>query len=465
MDLVFISTSAQWWDRLSPLKQREHISRHPKGKVAKKVVGGKLKLKPVRKHGDPMPIGETADTPDEERKLQRYAHVDLDTIKEANSEETEKGAASEQAASTKVDGKLPTTHHINRILSKASPEVKAGVRDFYDNLGKIKSSPPKPHEIPKLVQDHPNDDQAIVDAFHSDHPKALLATLKALKPVTSTYVKAAGVAGLFGLALVAGSAVPAIFAIAYLSQKLSDHIDAKEEAQEAERKRKSGDSEAGDALEEAEKKRKDAEFERLVASKKAKLSREDFKKWKDQIDEWRSTQSQSSFLSMSHSEEDDGVVTLAHDFDRWFKSIDIKQLADDYKVTSTSAAGLRLILSPTLKYFDEVHHKQYLLVQGNDLLGTVNWDNSMGDPHPDTYGWKATLRDGFPESSYHTGRDPNNKFAPYTLIHKGEIKLHNPTRMNLDTAYSWAKSIYKGMQDAKDESEEDIGDTDPESEL
>lgn len=469
MDLVIISTSADWWERLSPLKQRAHISRHPKGKVAKKVVSGKLKLKPVRKHGDPVPLGEEVDTPSEERKLQRYAQFDLDALKEANGEETQEGSAQKQNAApdpTKgVENKLPQRHAlISKIVSKASPDIKAGVRGFYDNLPNIKASPPSPAEISRIVQSNPDDDHAIVDSFNSDHPEELRKTLKAVKPVAKSYVKAAGVAGLLGLAAVAVSVIPAIFAVAYLAHKLNDHIEAKQE--ESKKKEEDG---GGEDLNKADTKRRNVEFKRLVATKREQLSKEEFKKWKKQMDEWRDLQglpAVSSALSISHSAQDDGIVTMVNDFDHWFKTIDLNQLMEDHKVASTSAAGLRIILSPTLKYFDEVHHKQYLLVQGNDLIGTVNWDMSMGDPHPDVYGWKATLRDGFPESSFHSGRDPNNKFAPYTVIHRGEVKLHNPTRMNLDTAYSWAKSIYKGMQDAKaaDEDEE-LGSVDSESEL
>lgn len=425
------------------------------------MVSGKLRLKPVRGHGDPIPVGEDVDSPAEEKRLQKYAHVDLESIKEANSEETEKSPTPKPDAETPstegAKNKLPPTHRtIKKIVERASPEVKAGVRDFYQNLGAIKASPPSPAEISKIVQANPDDDKAIVDSFHSTKPQALTSMLKVLKPLSKNYVKAAGIAGLVGLAVVSASVIPAIFAVAYLAQKLDDKIEAKHEAK---------DSDSSFEDEATEQKQK--AYRKLVESKRASLTKPEFKKWKDEMDNLREAQglpALSSHLSLSHSEEDDGIVTLVHDFDHWFKTIDADKLMQDSKVVSTSAAGLRLILSPTLKYFKDIHHKQYLLVVGNDLIGTVNWDDGMGDPHPDVYGWKATMRDGFPESSFHTGRDPDNKFAPYTVIHKGEVKLHNPTRMNLDTAFSWAKSIYKGMQDAKQE-EDELGDSDPESEL
>ncbi len=447
------------------------MARHPKGKVAKRVINGGLKFKPLRNAHDPIPEGEQPDSPEEMKKLQRYAHVDVESLKEANPDEVEnkeENSAQESNAQGKTDAS-PTTGTskyanksgvINSIVAKTSRDQKIGVRDIMMdmNSGNLKGTVPNPDHLIDQVKQHPDDDAGAIEQFNSPKPAALLATYRVLKQASEHYVKAAVVGGLMLAAFPLG-AIPAIFALSYLHSKFDEHLTKRGEKEAEENAEKS-------ALTEADKKRKKHEREELIKSKKKSLTSEQFKMWKENYDNWLKLGSTSTRLpSISANPDDEGIVTLISDYDKWFRKIDFNKIDTGYHIKSESASGLRLILSPTLKYFDAIHHKQYLLVCGNNLVGTVNWDMRMGDPHPDIYGWKATLRDGFPESSYHTGRDPDNKYAPYTVIHKGEIKLHNPARMNLDTAFAWAKSIHKGMQDARQEDELESGLEDSEPEL
>ena len=454
MDLVLISTSATWWERLSPLKQRAHVARHPKGKIAKHVISGKYKLKPMRDSSAPIPVGEAVDTPEEHDALMKYAHVGVEDLKEANAdseEQTKEGDAEEQTVPQQPLNLPKKSKIISEYQQDLSAESKAGVASFYEGI----DDPDMGNAIPSgnlgnVVRNNPDNDEAVVDQFGGKNKKVLLATYKALKPLAKKLATAAGLLALGTMAVATGSVVPAILAAAYMSHRMEEAAEAR-----AIRKRKEeADNEDGVdlAVKKRNKKKKEAD-EKLrkqnEAFMKEKLSPEDYRTWK-KATEQASASSSRKIACLCANAEDEGVTHMVTDFMDWFTRLDHDELKQSLRVSSTSAST-RLILSPTLKFFEPQHHKQYLIVTGTNLLGTVTWDIAMGDPSPDKYGWKVTLRDGFVESSYHSGRDPQNKYSPYTVIHNGEIKLHNPTRMNLETAFAWAKTALKGNEDDEDD--------------
>lgn len=388
------------------------------------------------------------DTPEEQAELIKYAHVGIDDLKEANegSETEEKKGDEEEQAVPQQPLNLPEKSKIiSKYQRELSAESKAGIASFYEGLDDPDMGNPIPSKnMGNVIRNNPDNDEAVVDQF-GGNKEVLLATYKALKPMAKKLAVVAGLMTLGTLAIATGSFVPAILAASYMSHKMEQAAEAR-----ADRK-KDSNTEADDKEKDRLKRKKEGE-EKLrkqnQAFMKEKLSPADYRTWKEATEQ-ASASSSRKIACICASAEEEGVAHMVTDFMDWFTNLDHEELKSAMRIKSNSAS-IRLILSPTLKFFEPQHHKQYLIVTGTNLIGTVTWDMSMGDPNPDKYGWKVTLRDGFVESSYHSGRDPQNKYAPYTVIHNGEIKLHNPARMNLETAFAWAKSALKGNEDEDD---------------
>lgn len=84
----------------------------------------------------------------------------------------------------------------------------------------------------------------------------------------------------------------------------------------------------------------------------------------------------------------------------------------------------------------------YLCCVGGDVCGVIRWDKKLGDPNPKGSGWIATLFHGFNEAAFRSGKGENTN-EPYTAVHNNEVKLHNPQRLSLELAKTWARSALR----------------------
>lgn len=373
---------------------------------------GDYKLKPLRKEGDPIPEGEEPDSPEEQAELQKFAHVDAETAKdgiegEKETEKAEEGGGGDPPTGTGLvpyqqpdadfDDIMPSRESLTNSYKRSLPEkLKAGISAFFSA---VRDEKPLGHAVaPKhlgaLVRKNPDDEDSILNAFRPKKVGLLKSVFRAVKPLAElAAVTAIGVAA-GGAPVVLG----VIFAAYYLNKFMEQEKEAGEREEEPARKKRNQPALA------------------------------------------------STLISISTDEKNEGVDSLVSDFMDWFGKLDHKELKQAYldsKQIKSESASLRCILCPSLKFFQPEHHKRYLLVRGSEMYGTLNWDMALGDPDPNKYGWQATLRHGFNESSFHSGRDPDNAHSPFTIIHEGEVKLRNPSRLTVDLCHQWAKSVVR----------------------
>jgi len=84
----------------------------------------------------------------------------------------------------------------------------------------------------------------------------------------------------------------------------------------------------------------------------------------------------------------------------------------------------------------------YLVCVGGETCGVIRWDKKLGEQNPKGSGWIATLFHGFNEAAFRSGRGENSN-EPYTAVHRNEVKLHNPQRLSLELAKTWARSALR----------------------
>lgn len=84
----------------------------------------------------------------------------------------------------------------------------------------------------------------------------------------------------------------------------------------------------------------------------------------------------------------------------------------------------------------------YLVCVGGETCGVIRWDKKLGEQNPKSSGWIATLFHGFNEAAFRSGRGENSN-EPYTAVHRNEVKLHNPQRLSLELAKTWARSALR----------------------
>lgn len=84
----------------------------------------------------------------------------------------------------------------------------------------------------------------------------------------------------------------------------------------------------------------------------------------------------------------------------------------------------------------------YLVCSGGETCGVIRWDKKLGEQKPNGSGWIATLFHGFNEAAFRSGKGENSN-DPYTAVHNGEVKLHNPQRLSLELAKTWARSALR----------------------
>jgi len=84
----------------------------------------------------------------------------------------------------------------------------------------------------------------------------------------------------------------------------------------------------------------------------------------------------------------------------------------------------------------------YLVCVGGETCGVIRWDKKLGEQNDKGSGWISTLFHGFNEAAFRSGRGENSN-DPYTAVHNGEVKLHNPQRLSLELAKTWARSALR----------------------
>lgn len=130
-------------------------------------------------------------------------------------------------------------------------------------------------------------------------------------------------------------------------------------------------------------------------------------------------------------------------FNSWWSTLDVTKLKDLIKPQSLSAAARITFKKASAKSpYDGAEKVSYVVNRAGANCGVINWDPSCGACSEKSTGWVVTLFDGFNEAAYRSGRG-ENKNEPFTAVHKGEVKLQNPSRMTLDMARSWARGALR----------------------
>ena len=134
---------------------------------------------------------------------------------------------------------------------------------------------------------------------------------------------------------------------------------------------------------------------------------------------------------------------MARMFDSWWSTLDVTKLKDLIKPQSLSAAARITFKKSTAKnVYDDSEKTSYVVNRAGTNCGVIKWDPACGACSDKSTGWVVTLFDGFNEGAYRSGRG-ENKNEPFTAVHKGEVKLQNPSRMTLDMARSWARGALR----------------------
>lgn len=130
-------------------------------------------------------------------------------------------------------------------------------------------------------------------------------------------------------------------------------------------------------------------------------------------------------------------------FESFWSSLDIEALKEKMVPRSESASRVtfKTIKSPDI--YKGTEQVSYAVNAGGRVCGKIAWDKACGECSEKSTGWVVTLFDGFNEAAYRSGRSAN-AHEPFTAVHKGEVKLHNPARMTLALAKSWARGALRG---------------------
>lgn len=141
----------------------------------------------------------------------------------------------------------------------------------------------------------------------------------------------------------------------------------------------------------------------------------------------------------------DPVKKIVRLYLSWWSTLDLAEIRQHLAPKSNSSGGRRITfcMDPSVRGKPVSEQTTFLVKLNGAECGTLNWDNTLGEPTSSGHGWVATLYDGFIESKYRTGKNPQNPNEPFTCIHSNELKLQNPTRMNIKYAKQWAREALK----------------------
>ncbi|QZE59390.1 hypothetical protein MPK66_gp146 [Erwinia phage pEa_SNUABM_2] len=130
-------------------------------------------------------------------------------------------------------------------------------------------------------------------------------------------------------------------------------------------------------------------------------------------------------------------------FESFWSSLDIEALKEKMTPRSESAARVTFKTLKAQDVYKGTEQVSYAVNAGGRVCGKISWDKACGECSDKSTGWVVTLFDGFNEAAYRSGRG-ENAHEPFTAVHKGEVKLQNPSRMTLALAKSWARGALRG---------------------
>jgi hypothetical protein len=412
-DIESLSQSTAWWDSLTAAQQRIYLAKHPKSKFAQTA---KEKMK--------VPKGVST------KIRQRANQLLLDSDTEPLTRK-----------------RLP----IIRTLNDSMPvRTKANIASFYNalegdktsfakrtdskSLGLMLSKLGERDRSPSIYRD------TLTRMFRPKDPKTFSSFFGASMSMSKLALGAA-----IGVAAATNPLVAATLAAYFVNALLDGGDDYKPKKV---RPRTSYDD------------KEKSNLNRVGFSRLQTKPDEDHDSFDDGVDD--------DFESESSSV--DPVTRLVDDYISFWSTIDHGTLYDkisrsgyDTNSVSLSAAieapvpadiqasdedeakRLRMTLRtcPTQHGIPKEHKRRFLLCVNGDVRGFLSWDKAMGDPDKSKFGWVVTLYHGFNENAYRSGRNPKNPMEPFTAIHNGELKLHNPCRMPLALARSWARQALR----------------------
>lgn len=130
-------------------------------------------------------------------------------------------------------------------------------------------------------------------------------------------------------------------------------------------------------------------------------------------------------------------------FESFWGSLDVEALKEKMMPRSESSARVTFQTLKNKDLYKGTERVSYAVNAGGRTCGKISWDNSCGECSDKSTGWVVTLFDGFNEAAYRSGKG-ENPHEPFTAVHRGEVKLQNPSRMTLALAKSWARSALRG---------------------
>lgn len=130
-------------------------------------------------------------------------------------------------------------------------------------------------------------------------------------------------------------------------------------------------------------------------------------------------------------------------FESFWSSLDVDALKEKQTPRSESAARVTFKTIKNKDLYKGTDRICYAVNAGGKTCGKIAWDPACGECSEKSTGWVVTLFDGFNEAAYRSGRGTNPN-EPFTAVHKGEVKLQNPSRMTLALAKSWARGALRG---------------------
>ncbi|QYW04136.1 hypothetical protein pEaSNUABM14_00152 [Erwinia phage pEa_SNUABM_14] len=130
-------------------------------------------------------------------------------------------------------------------------------------------------------------------------------------------------------------------------------------------------------------------------------------------------------------------------FESFWSSIDTEAIKARMMPRSESSSRVTFKTIRAKDVYSDKDRVSYAINAGGRTCGKISWDNKCGECSDKSTGWLVTLFDGFNESAYRSGRSENPN-EPFTAVHRGEVKLQNPSRMTLALAKSWARGALRG---------------------
>lgn len=129
-------------------------------------------------------------------------------------------------------------------------------------------------------------------------------------------------------------------------------------------------------------------------------------------------------------------------FESYWSTMDVEAIREKMVPRSESGGRVTFKTNKSKNIYDDSDRVSYVVSAGGRPCGKISWDKGCGECSEKSTGWVVTLFDGFNEAAFRSGRGSNPN-EPFTAVHKGEIKLQNPSRMTLALAKSWARSALR----------------------